>query len=102
MNILIDQFTPKVSVITVTTKTEDQACALSVHTQKKRPIAGNDALPATKNGKIPDQLHTEKLSSLFNLNWQIRLHSKIYINFTKIRYKKMKRGRIFYYFEPSL
>ena len=69
MYILIDQFTLKVSVITVTTKMEDQACALSVHTQKKRPIVGNDALPATKNGKIPDQLQTEKLRSLFNLNF---------------------------------
>ena len=55
MNILIDQFTPKVSAITVTTKTEDQACALSVHTQKKRPIADNGASPVTKNGKIPGQ-----------------------------------------------
>ena len=55
VNILIDQFTPKVSAITVTTKMEDQACALSVHTRKKRPIADNGASPVTKNGKILGQ-----------------------------------------------
>jgi hypothetical protein len=54
VNIPIDLFMPKVSVITVIINLGETRCALSALTSTRKSIAEKGALLAIKNGKITD------------------------------------------------
>jgi hypothetical protein len=54
-SILIVRSMPKVSATTATTSSVETQCAHYAHIQIKKLIAGKDASPVTRNGKINDQ-----------------------------------------------